>query len=283
MRVVILGAGGQLAQELAEAFAGEEVLGLTHAQADICDTAVVERHVRSFRPDYLINTAAFHRVDECEDRVAESFAVNAVAVSQLARIANETRGALVHFSTDYVFDGNQRQPYCETDPPNPLSIYAMSKLAGEQVVRRYAERYILIRTCGLYGRTGRGSKRGNFVERMLRLAKARRPIRVVNDQILTPTSAKDLAAKLALLIQTERCGLYHMTSGGKCSWYEFAREIFRLAGLNPLLTPVTSAEFGARARRPFYSVLEHQALKEAGIADFRPWQEALADYMRTRR
>jgi dTDP-4-dehydrorhamnose reductase len=181
MRILILGAGGQLVQELAEALAGEQVLGLTLAQADICDAPAIERHIRSFRPDCLINTAAFHRVDECEDRIDESFAVNALAVNNLVRAANKVRAMLIHFSTDYVFGGIQRRPYRETDAPNPLSIYAMSKLVGEQIVQRYADRYFLIRTSGLYESAGRRTKRGNFVETMLRLAETRKSIRVVND------------------------------------------------------------------------------------------------------
>jgi dTDP-4-dehydrorhamnose reductase len=281
MRVLIFGAGGQLAHELSEAFAGEELLGLPRARADITDAAAVAREIGDFRPDCVINTAAFHRVDDCEDRVAESFAVNAVALHTLVRAANGAGAPLVHFSTDYVFDGRQRRPYRETDPPNPLSIYAMSKLAGEQIVRRYAGRYFLIRTCGLYGRGGR---RDNFVERMLARAEAGKPIRVVNDQVVAPTSAKDLAEKLRALVPTGRYGLYHMTNRGQCSWYDFAREIFRRAGRGapPTLVPVTSEEFAARARRPLYSVLDHEALDRAGIPDFRPWQEALADYLRER-
>ncbi len=282
MRVLLFGAGGQLAQELTIAFAGEELLGLTRAQADITDSAAVERHVAGFRPDCVINAAAFNQVDDAEDRVAECFAVNAVALARLVRAANAAGALFIHFSTDYVFDGELRRPYRETDPPHPLSIYAMAKFAGEQIVRRYAERWFLVRTCGLYGAAGRKTRQGNFVEKMIGLAETGKPIRVVNDQRLTPTSAKDLATKLADLIRTKKFGLYHMTNCGECSWFEFAQEIFRLAGLRPNLTPVSSKDFAARARRPLYSVLDHQALREAGIADFRPWQDALAEYIRER-
>ena len=186
---------------------------------------------------------------------------------------------LVHFSTDYVFDDPQRKPFVETDTSSPQSIYALSKLAGELIVRRYAQKYFLIRTCGLYGRTGSGGKGGNFVKTMLRLARAGKPIRVVSDQVLTPTSTKDLAEKLAPLLHTNKYGLYHMTNTGECSWCDFAAEIFRLAGLTPDLQPTTSAAFGAKARRPAYSVLDNLAYRNAGFADFRPWQEALADYL----
>lgn len=284
MRVMILGAGGQLATALIAALDGEQVLALTHAEADIRDAGEVERHARMFRPDLLVNAAAFHRVDVCEDAVAESFLINAIAVRGLARAASETGATLVHFSTDYVFDGARSEPYRETDPPNPLSIYAMSKLAGEQIVQRYANPYFLIRTCGVYGPSegGKAGKGGNFVEAMLRLARTGGPIRVVSDQVVTPTSAKDVAEAMVPLFRSRHYGLYHITNAGQCSWFDFAKEIFRLAGVQPNLQPVTSAEFRAKARRPPYSVLDNAALRQAGLPALRPWQEALADYLNHR-
>jgi dTDP-4-dehydrorhamnose reductase len=282
LRILIFGAGGQLAGELLRAFEADEVLALAHAEADICDKATVERHARSFRPDCLVNTAAFHRVDDCEDEVERSFAVNAVAVKTLAGVAHSLGATLVHFSTDYVFDGAQRHPYRETDFPNPLSIYAMSKFAGEQIVRRYTERHFLIRTCGLYAHSGSRSKGGNFVETMLRLAGEGRTIRVVDDQVATPTSAGDLARSLVPLLHGDRFGLYHMTNTGSCSWYEFAKEIFRLANLPADIRPVSSAEFRSKARRPPYSVLDNYALRQAGLPELPPWEHALAAYLRER-
>jgi dTDP-4-dehydrorhamnose reductase len=282
VRLLILGAGGQLAAELERSHVGGEHLALSHSQADICDAAAIERYAREFHPDCIVNTAAFHRVDVCEGEVARSFEVNAVALKGLARVANEMGAALAHFSTDYVFDGAQRHPYRESDVPRPISIYGMSKFAGEQIVGRYAERYFLIRSCGLYGHGGSRSKGGNFVETMLRLGREGRAIRVVNDQIAAPTSARALAQSALALLPTRRYGLYHITNAGSCSWYEFAREIFRLAGIEANLQPISSAEFGAKARRPLYSVLENGALREAGLPALRPWQEALGIYLRER-
>ncbi len=282
MRILILGAGGQLANELERVLAEDEVLSLSHADADICDEDAVARHARSFHPDCIVNTAAFHRVDDCEDEVERSFAVNAVALKGLCSVAASVGATLVHFSTDYVFDGAERRPYRETDVPNPISIYGMSKLAGEQIVRRYGERYFLIRTCGLYARDGSRSKGGNFVETMLRLAAEGRTIRVVNDQVATPTSAKDLVKSLVPLLHSDRYGLYHMTNNGSCSWFEFAKEIFKLANLPAKVQPVSSAEFRAKARRPPYSVLDNLALREAGFPELPPWQQALAEYLRER-
>lgn len=279
MRVLILGGGGQLAAELERSLTGHECLALSHAQADICDAAQIERHARDFQPDCIVNTAAYHRVDDCEDEVSRSFQVNAIALKSLARLANDCGATLVHFSTDYVFDGAQRRPYRETDSPRPLSIYGMSKFAGEQIVGRYAERYLLIRTCGLYGHAGSRSKGGNFVETMLHLAREGRPIRVVADQIATPTSVRDLVSSLVSLIGARRYGLYHVTNAGSCSWFEFAQEIFRLSGLESRLQPISSAEFRAKARRPSYSVLDNQALREAGFPELPSWKQALAFYL----
>ncbi len=282
MRILLLGANGQLARDLVPALAHDEVIGLSHAELDITNGPPLEAIVRKYQPACLINTAAFHRVDDCEQQVEKSFAVNTVAVHNLVRAANCAGAVVVHFSTDYVFDGSKRAAYIESDRPNPLSVYGMSKLAGEMVVRAYAEKHFLVRTCGLYGHAGSSGKGGNFVETMLRLAREGNPIRVVNDQVLTPTSTRDLAAKLAPLLHTDRHGLYHMTNVGMCSWFEFAQEIFRLVGLAPDLQPTTTAAFGAKARRPLYSVLDNKAYREAGFSDFRPWQEALSDYIRAR-
>ncbi|MBI2956349.1 MAG: dTDP-4-dehydrorhamnose reductase [Acidobacteria bacterium] len=283
MRILLLGAGGQLATDIAAALTGDKIIPLTHAELDICDAAEVRQRVESLRPDCIVNTAAFHRVDECEEQPERSFGVNAVGVYHLARAAGAVGAILVHFSTDYVFDGAQRAPYRETDRPNPLSVYAISKRAGELIVERYCEKYFLIRTCGLYGRAGSRARQGsNFVEDMLRLAREGKPIRVVTDQVLTPTSTADLAQKLVPLLHSTHFGLYHMTNAGECSWYEFAREIFRLAGLQPDLQPTTQAELARKARRPPYSVLDNYNYRAAGFDDFRPWQEALADYLHGR-
>lgn len=282
MRILLTGGDGQLARDLCSRLTEDKIVALSHTALDICDAEAVRAAVESHRPDCIVNTAAYHRVDNCEDEPGKSFATNAVGVYHLACAASAAGAALVHFSTDYVFDGTGRQPYVETDAPCPLSVYALSKRAGEVVVERYCESHFLVRTCGLYGPGSNRSKGGNFVERMLRLAKERKQIRVVNDQVLTPTSTVELAQKLAPLIHSNRYGLYHMTNTGECSWYEFTQQAFRLAGLSPAVEPVSSEAFAAKARRPPYSVLDNRAYRAAGYPDFRPWQEALAEYMRLR-
>jgi dTDP-4-dehydrorhamnose reductase len=282
MRIVLLGAGGQLATDIVATLTQDKIFPFTHAEIDITDAATVRSRIVGLRPDGVINTAAFHRVDECEDEPGKSFEVNAVGVYNVARAANEATAILVHFSTDYVFDGAKRAPYVETDPPNPQSIYALSKRAGERIVQQYCPRHFLIRTCGLYGHAHGRGKGTNFVETMLEQARAGLPIRVVTDQVLTPTASADLARALNPILHTDRFGLYHLTNTGECSWYDFAQEIFRLAGLTPELQPITSDALGRKARRPAYSVLDNFNYRAAGFPEMRPWQEALAEYLHTR-
>ncbi len=283
MRVLLIGGNGQLAQDLHRSLTRDDVVAVTHQQLEICDATGVQVLIDGVRPYCIINTAAFHRVDDCEDQPEQAFAVNGVGVYNLARAAHRVGAVLVHFSTDYVFDGRKGSPYVETDRPGPLSIYAMSKLAGERILKQYCEKYFLVRTCGLYGTVGSSGKGGNFVETMLRLAGQGKPMHVVNDQRLTPTSTRDLAEKLVPLIHTKQYGLYHMTNTGECSWYEFAQEIFRQFGLFPDLAPTTTEAFGAKARRPPYSVLDNYAFRKGGFSNFRPWQEALAEYLSKRK
>jgi dTDP-4-dehydrorhamnose reductase len=220
-------------------------------------------------------------VDRAESEPEAAFAVNAWGVRNLAIICRDLDCALVHFSTDYVFglDGTRQAPYREGDAPGPVSVYGLSKLTGEYVVRTLVPKHFVIRTCGLYGVWGSGGKGGNFVETMLRVAGQGKPLRVVADQLCTPTYTLDVASATAALIATGRHGLYHLTSGGSCSWHEFAAAIFELAGVKAELTPITSREFGAVARRPPYSVLANTAFAGAPL---RPWREALAAYLEER-
>ncbi len=283
MKTLLIGADGQLGRELRQAFDDHDLVPLTHADLEVTDSVQVRETLLGSRPDLILNTAAYHRVDECEDFPERAFAVNALAVRDLAAAAREVGAILVHFSTDYVFDGRQARPYREDDPPGPLSVYAASKLAGEYFVRAVHERHFVIRTCGLYGPAGSSTKRGNFVETMLRLAAEGKEIRVVGDQVLTPTSAKELAGKVRQLVETGTHGLYHITNNGACSWYRFASAIFELSGIRARLAETTSAAYGARAIRPPYSVLAHVNLRALGLDDLRDWHDALADYLSERR
>ncbi len=279
MKILILGAGGQLGSELVNILQDDTLIPLTHRDIEMTDEQEVNNILSSNMPDVVINTAAYHRVDDCEDNVNLSFYVNSFAVRNLARTCSDLGITFVHFSTDYVFGGEKNTPYIEDDCPNPRSVYAVSKFSGELFVRNICSKYYLIRTCGLYGARGLSGKGGNFVETMIRLAKDGKTIRVVSDQFVTPTYAKELAAKVSQLIRTDKYGLYHITNNGGCSWYEFACAIFELTGIDADVSPTSSSEFGARARRPAWSVLENRNLKRLGLDDMKPWKAALKEYL----
>ncbi len=281
MKVAVIGADGQLGSDLVPALARSEVVPLFWPAFDVVKADEAAAVLHGIKPDVVINTAAFHRVDECEDRPDMAFAVNAVAVRGLARTCRDLGAVLVHFSTDFVFDGEKGTPYVETDRPGPLSVYAASKLAGEHFIRAIWERAFVIRTCGLFGKAGCLEKGRNFVETMLHFrASGREEIRVVCDQIVTPTPTAELASRVAALIETEAYGLYHMTAEGSCSWFEFARAIFEMSGGDPAgVVPVEAASYGAKARRPAYSVLENARMKSLGLTPFSPWREGLASYL----
>jgi len=280
MRISILGANGQLGRDLTAALAGHEVRALTRQDFDVTDHARARAVLSESRPDLIVNLTAYHRVDDCESMPELAYAANTLSVLNLVRIANDLDVTLAHVSTDYVFDGSASTPYTESSEPSPLSVYANSKLAGEYLVRSTARRHFVIRTCGLYGHAGSHGKGGNFVETMLKKARDRESIQVVNDQTLTPTSTADLSRQMAALLPTSHYGLFHMTNEGSCSWYEFAGAIFQLAGISADLKPTTSALYKAPALRPRYSVLENKRLKDLGLNRMLHWREALAEYLR---
>jgi len=283
MKVAVIGANGQLGTDLCRILAGQKVsvLPLTRREIDVSDSTQVDRVLGPLQADVVISTAAFHKVEECEKQPAQSFAVNAAGPRNLALACRQNSAVLVHFSTDYVFDGSERRPYAESDLPRPLNVYGVSKLAGEHMLRLTWERHFVIRTCGLYGVAGSAGKGGNFVETMLKKASEPAPVRVVNDQVLTPTFTGDLAEAVSKLIRTEAYGLYHVSAQGECSWYEFARKIFEFEKLKVDLSSVSSAEFSSPVRRPAYSVLSKQKLSRLGIA-MKTWQEGLASYLTAR-
>lgn len=282
MKVLLIGANGQLGSDLVRVLTDVDLIPLTHQDVDICEPVGLRATLRRHRPDIVLNMAAYHKVDECEVNAEKSFAVNALGVRNLALACRELDCALLHMSTDYVFDGSKKSPYVETDPPRPINVYGISKLAGEYFVRYILDRYWIVRSQWLYGVAGASGKGGNFVELMLRLAREGRDIRVVNDQVGSPTYTLDLAHKIAQLIKTEHYGLYHITNSGECTWYQFACKIWELSGLSPNAEPTTTAAFGATATRPSYSVLDNAALRAIGLDDMRPWEEALAAYLEER-
>jgi dTDP-4-dehydrorhamnose reductase len=282
MRIALIGAAGQLGTALTKRLEGE-IIPLGRDALDIADANCVTEALTSSRPELVINAAAYNFVDRAENESDRAFAVNALGPRHLAESCAALDVPLVHVSTDYVFgeDAGRRIPYTESKVPGPLSEYARSKLAGENFVRDLSPKHFVVRTCGLYGRASSPGK-GNFVETMLRLGKERGAVSVVDDQWCTPTSAADLADAIAGLVTTNKYGLYHATNAGSTTWCGFATEIFRQADLGVEVQPITTADFGARAARPAYSVLDSSKLAATIGRSMRPWQEALADYVRSR-
>lgn len=280
MRVAVLGSAGQLGQDLMRVF-GEEAVGLTHQDLDVTDEQGVSSALRSVEPEWVLNTAAFHRVDDCEVNPSLTFAVNASGALNVARAAAEIGSGVVFFSTDYVFGGQARKrghPYEEGDDPHPLNVYGVSKGAGEQLVMQANARHLVVRSAGLYGTTTSG-KGWTFPELMLNKARTEGVVRVVTDQVLSPTFTADLARKTKELIEQDAVGLFHLTNTGECSWFEFAQGALELAGVEAKMEQISSGQLQQRARRPPYSALGTTRLEKVGLSPLRPWKEALSDYL----
>jgi dTDP-4-dehydrorhamnose reductase len=282
MRILLIGAGGQLGTALSGCLTGE-ILPFNSSDLDISNATLVRQAVPAARPDLVINAAAYNFVDRAEDERDRAFAVNALGPRFLAETCASLDIPLVHVSSDYVFgkDAGRRMPYGETDPPGPLGDYARSKLSGEGFVQAACPKHFILRTCGLYGQAVSPGK-GNFVTTMLRLGGERGTVSVVDDQWCTPTAAADLAGWVAELIATDKYGLYHATNSGSTTWCRLAREVFRCAGMKVEVKPITTAEFGAKAGRPAYSVLDSSQLEAVIGRRLRPWEEALTEYLKKR-
>jgi dTDP-4-dehydrorhamnose reductase len=284
MRVMIIGAGGQLGSDLVEVLNQRqgECIPLSRKDLDITDLAAVREKLRQYAPDVILNCSVYHPVDECENNPQSSFAVNAVAVRGLGLAAKEVNAAVVHFSSDYVFDGELGRPYSEDDTANPVSVFGISKLAGEQLLRQVLPRHYIIRTSGLYGLVGSRVKRGNFVETMLRLGGQNGRVRVVNDLRMAQTSTRNVAKQALALIRTEHYGTYHASDHGDYSWYEFALKVFDYSGMNVEVTPVSWRDMPSIAPRPLYSVLENRRLMALGLDQMQPIDVALQAYLKAR-
>jgi dTDP-4-dehydrorhamnose reductase len=283
LRVAVIGSTGQLGQDLVRVF-GEETIGLSHQDLDVTDGVGVASTIGSLRPDWVINTSAFHRVDDCEVNPGLAFAVNALGASNVARAAADVGAGVVFVSTDYVFGGEKRErdnPYEEGDIVRPLNVYGVSKAAGEQLVMQANPRHVVVRSAGLYG-TATSRKGWTFPELMIDKAKTDGKVSVVTDQALSPTYTEDLAQKIKELVERDASGLFHLTSAGECSWFEFARATFDLAGIEVEMEPIETGETKRRARRPSYSALKDTRLEEAGVAPMRSWKEALEAYLRAK-
>jgi dTDP-4-dehydrorhamnose reductase len=283
-KVALFGSRGQLGVELKSEFTarGYEVACFDRSLVDITDAAAVERTIADVDPALVINAAAYNQVDLAETEPQAAFQVNALAVRNLAIACRNTDAQLVHFSTDYVFDGQAGRAYREEDSTRPVGAYAVSKLAGELYARAYLDRPLIIRTSGVFGPGGMDTARGNFVELMLRLAAQSTPIRVVEDHVASPTYAPALAARTADLVERSAHGIFHIGGGTPISWFDWAAKIFEAAGLNPPLKPTNEREFRTPARRPKYSALSNAGIESLGIAPMPSLDSAIREYLAAR-
>jgi len=283
-RAVVFGANGQLGVELVRELKSRqyEVGAWDRAHADITDPAAVENALASFDAEVVLNAAAYNQVDVAEKEPQAAFLVNALAVRNLALACRQIDARLVHFSTDYVFDGTATRPYVEEDPTHPLGAYAVSKLAGEIYAQAYLDQALIVRTSGVFGPGGLATARGNFVEIMLRMAASNQPIRIVEDHFASPTYTPFLAARTADLIERGHSGVFHAGGGTPISWFDFAQIIFEVAGLQPALHRASVREYRTPARRPKYSALSNAKMERAGVEPMPPLRQAVEEYFRER-
>ena len=276
-KIIVTGANGQLGRAVNRQYAGNTEYELINTDVDELDITSIESVMdlaRRIQPYAIINCAAYTAVEACEQEEDLAFRINAIGARNLSIAASETGAKLVHVSTDYVFDGNGSRPYRETDPVGPQGAYGRTKLAGENFVKEFSERHYIVRTAWLYG-DGK-----NFVKTMLRLSETNDVVRVVNDQVGSPTSAVELAKAIVYLLPTENYGLFHGTCEGDCSWAQFTEEIFRLADRKTKVEPITSEEYGAAVKRPAYSILENYMVKMTTDHMFADWHDAIAEYLK---
>ncbi len=280
----MFGASGQLGVELVRELKARRyaVTGFTRQDVDITDGAAVGNAVADLDADVVFNSAAYNQVEVAEKEPQAAFLVNALAVRNLALACRQADARLVHFSTDYVFDGTARHPYAEDDHPRPLGAYAVSKLAGEMYAQAYLDRALVVRTSGVFGPGGLATARGNFVELMLRLSGSAKPIRVVEDHVASPTYAPLLASRTIDLVERDQVGLFHIGGGTPISWFQFARLIFQAAQREPVLLATNEREYRTTARRPRYSALSNAKMERTGLEPMPPLARALELYFEER-
>jgi dTDP-4-dehydrorhamnose reductase len=278
MKIAIIGSTGQLGTDLMKILQNEhEVIGLTHKDIEVSDyeSCLI---LKKYKPEVIINTAAFHKTDQCEEEPLKAFSVNAIGAKNVATISKEIDAITVYISTDYVFDGLKTEPYTEEDTPNPINTYGISKLAGELYTKQNPKHYI-IRVASLFGVAGASGKGGNFVETMIKKALNKEVISVVDDIWMSPTYTKDAASIIKKILEANLpYGIYHATNKGYCTWFQFAQEIFKLTGLTPIIKPIKTDQLQMKAKRPRFSALESIKLPKYGIQTQR-WEEALKEYL----
>jgi dTDP-4-dehydrorhamnose reductase len=279
MKVLVTGSAGMLAKDIITCFSqrGHETIAPPEDEFDITDLVTIRSVVNRCKPEIIINCAGYTKVDEAEKEEPQALLINGFGVQNVCLVCQESDIPLVHFSTDYIFDGAKESPYTIYDEPNPVSAYGRSKLLGEKYVLWLLGKFYLIRTSWLFGHYGR-----NFIETMLELGGREKQISVVKDQKGCPTWTYHLAEAVADVIETERYGIYHITNSEPTTWFEFAREIFRLSGSDTEVLPATSDQFPRPAKRPQNSVLDPFPLHEVLGREMPSWREALKEYLERR-
>jgi len=278
VKITVIGCNGQFGTDLMQTLSKEhEVIGLNHNDIEVAnyDSCLI---LKQNHPGVIINTAAFHKTDQCENEPLKTFSVNALGARNVALISKEIGATTVFVSTDYIFDGSQNKPYTEDDTPLPINTYGISKLAAEHFTRQNPK-YYTIRIASVFGSAGASGKGGNFVETMIKKAKNKETINVVEDMWMSPTYTKDAALTLKEILEHQLpFGVYHVTNKGYCSWYQFAKEIFCISGLNPILNPIPTDPNYSNAKRPRFSALRSTKLS---LYDLEPreWKEALRAYL----
>jgi len=281
MKVLIIGSNGQLGTDLTETFSKKhDVFSMTHTDIDVEDLDGVKNVFTSIKPDLVLNTAAFHDVPRCEEDPIKSYMVNSIGAFNISLISQEIGAINVYYSTDYVFDGNKKKPYTELDNPNPLNVYAITKLAGENYTINYSEKHYVLRISGIYGKVPCRAKNGNFISKIITASKEKDEIKVVRDEILTPTSTSVISMHTLKLINSNKFGLYHFTCEGETSWYEFTKVIFDTLDIKTPLSSTTVAEFPSKIKRPFYSVLSNKNYNNLNLDKIAHWKDTLINFLR---
>ncbi len=275
MRILITGAEGQVGRALCHKFPGKDVMALGKSKLDITNKDQLTTLLLDVKPDVVFHCAAYTQVDRCEKDKKKPYEVNGIATGLMAQTCEKAGAKLIYYSSDYVFNGEKKTPYMEYDQTDPLSTYGMSKWIGERLVQQLSSNATIIRTSWVFGHGGE-----NFVNTMVNLARQQKMIQVIDDQVGSPTYAEDLAAYSAD-IMLHPPGIYHVTNGGACSWYDFAKRIYEESGYDPsLIQPISSVDYGVQTKRPYYSVLDHKRLLEQGLQAPRKWEAALKEYLR---
>ncbi len=283
MRIIVFGANGQLGSDIVDALQKDhEVIPMTHDLLDLSDLQKLEAFLLAEKAEVIINTAAYHHVELCEQNPEKATLLNTHAPALMAKIAKQLHCRFIHFSTDYVFDGDANQPYTEEDIAKPLNVYGLSKRNGEVEILTQNPASLILRVSGLYGTHPCRAKNGlNFVQLMLKLAKEKGEVKVVDDEFVSPTNTKNIAEQVAYVLDKNISGIVHATSEGQCSWYQFADAIFKFTNTQVILHRASSNDFPAKVPRPKYSVLENNKLKQAGLNKMMPWENALKNYLET--